>query len=309
MTKLDSLPLAASFGRPHRFVDVGSSRIATYSFGSGPPVVLVHGWPLSGATFRHLIAELRGDFTCHVLDLPGAGQTETADLREVDLRVHAETVRAVVDALDLGSYALFGHDSGGFVARVVASQDPRVTGLALTNTEIPGHTPPLLTLYVLLAKVGLAGPAVRALVSSRLLRRSALGFGGCFTDAGWVDGEFAEIFLQPLVLSARACAGAVALLENADHSVFADLERVHAAIRVPVSLVWGAADPWFPIAKARAMLGQLGGPASLVEIEGGKLFVHEDRAAEVARAVAPFFARCFADRGAERAPTSASPRP
>jgi hypothetical protein len=41
------------------------------------------------------------------------------------------------------------------------------------------------------------------------------------------------------------------------------------------------------------MLAQFGGPATLVEIPGGKLFAHEDHADDFARAARPFLASCF----------------
>ena len=41
------------------------------------------------------------------------------------------------------------------------------------------------------------------------------------------------------------------------------------------------------------MLAQFGGGAELVEIAGGRVFVHEDRAAEFAAAARSFLRRCF----------------
>lgn len=41
-------------------------------------------------------------------------------------------------------------------------------------------------------------------------------------------------------------------------------------------LVWGARYPFFPIEHARGMVGQFAGGAELVEVPGGKLFIHED---------------------------------
>src|SRR5262245_49620105 len=60
---------------PTERIDVGHSRVAYYRFGSGPDLVFVHGWPLHAATFRKVVPELATAFTCHLIDLPGAGQT------------------------------------------------------------------------------------------------------------------------------------------------------------------------------------------------------------------------------------------
>src|SRR5262245_53887289 len=69
--------IAAFRGPPRAFLDVGHSRLAYRRFGQGPDVVLVHGWPLHSATFRRLVPLLADAFTCHLFDLPGAGQTES----------------------------------------------------------------------------------------------------------------------------------------------------------------------------------------------------------------------------------------
>lgn len=284
---------AASFARPHRFVDVGHSRLASWTFGSGPDVLFVHGWPLSAATFRHVADQLAGSFTCHLVDLPGAGRTAAPDPSVIDFPTHAATVRAAADALGLSRFALVAHDSGGFVARLVAADDPRVAGIVLGNTEIPGHMPPALLAYVLLARSGLGDTLLPHLLGSRLVRHSALGFGGCFADPRSADGEFHELFVEPLITSPEARAGAMALLRNVHGDAMDGLRDVHARIEAPVHLVWGEADPWFPVAKARAMLPQLGGPATMSTIAGGKLFVHEDHAGAFAAHAAPFLGACL----------------
>jgi haloalkane dehalogenase len=53
-----------------------------------------------------------------------------------------------------------------------------------------------------------------------------------------------------------------------------------------VQLVWGDRDPFFPIARAREMVGTFP-DARLHVVEGAGLFVHEERAQEVAQALLP----------------------
>jgi pimeloyl-ACP methyl ester carboxylesterase len=64
-----------------RFYATPTADIAYREIGSGPPLVLLHGWPLSGLTYRQLIPYLAGRFTCYAVDLPGGarrvGETTT----------------------------------------------------------------------------------------------------------------------------------------------------------------------------------------------------------------------------------------
>ena len=99
--------------------------------------------------------------------------------------------------------------------------------------------------------------------------------------------------MEPLITSPAARAGAMALLRNVHGDAMDGLREVHGRIEAPVHLVWGEADPWFPVAKARAMLSQLGGPATMSTIAGGKLFVHEDHAVAFADHASPFLAACL----------------
>ena len=113
---IPSEDVTASFcGPPHSFLDVGHSRLAYRRFGQGPDVVFVHGWPLPSGTFRKLVPLLADAFTCHLIDLPGAGQTESGEGVPIELVAHATTLRRTIDLLGLERYALLAHDSGGFI--------------------------------------------------------------------------------------------------------------------------------------------------------------------------------------------------
>ncbi len=76
------------------------------------------------------------------------------------------------------------------------------------------------------------------------------------------------------------------LLRSLRKEHLTELGALHARIDVPVRLVWGDQDPFFPIAGARAMVATFA-HAELVEIRGAGLFSHEERPAEVAAALLP----------------------
>jgi len=289
---------AAAFRRgPDERLDVGHSRLAYWRFGQGPDVVLLHGWPLHSATFRRLVPLLAEDFTLHLFDLPGTGKTEWDRDAPIDVVSHATTARRAIDALHLSRYALLAHDSGGAIARMVAAGDDRVSGIVMGNTEIPGHRPWLIRLMVSLQSLALTRGLLFALMQSRLVRQSSLGFRGCFTDPAYVHGEFTDLFLAPLFASKRAAYGQFALLRNLDFGALDRLVEVHARIRAPVLCVWGPDDPFFPIAKARRMLAQFKGEATLAEIPGAKLFAHEDHPEAFAALAKPFLERCTGEAG------------
>lgn len=275
-------------------IDVGHAKLAHFRFGSGPDVVFVHGWPLHAATFRAAVPELAGHFTCHLIDLPGAGRSEHGSATRFGLRAHAATLRTAIDALGLTRYGLVAHDSGAGIARYLMAGDPRAVGLVSGDTEIPGHMPWIVTLYRTTIAIPGGAASVRALLRLSAVRTSPLGFAGCFTDPRFAEGEFHDWFVRPLVEDRRALEGQLALLRTLDSHDVDDLRDVHARIQVPVRFVWGTDDPIFPIAKARRMVPQLAGPTELVEVPGARAFLHEDHAPLFAGHVREHLTACFA---------------
>ncbi|WP_394833102.1 alpha/beta hydrolase [Pendulispora rubella] len=279
---------------PHDVIDVGHSRIAHWRFGQGPDLLFVHGWPLHAATFRHLVPRLSARFSCHLIDLPGTGHTTSESDPPVGLREHAATVRRVVDELGLKRFAYVGHDSGGSAVRIAAKDDPRVAGMLLGNTEIPGHHPWLIEtamkgLRVLPGAVRLYGACLRM----EWFRQSMFAFGAFFTHSRSVEGEFREWFVQPMLDAFPVLRGQMRLIQQFDPRVVDDLAEVHRHLKAPTLLIWGSADTLFPLEKAKAMVDQFRGGAEIRVISDAGLMGHEDRAEEFLAHAEPFLSRCF----------------
>jgi pimeloyl-ACP methyl ester carboxylesterase len=259
-----------------RFVDLGHCALAYREVGSGPPLILVHGYPLSGLTFRHLVPGLAEHFTCYVPDLPGLGETRWTDRTDFMFAAQAETLKAFIDKLQLPSYAVVAHDTGGTIARRLGVIDRgRLTRMALIGTEIPGHRPPWIPLFQKIANPNQTR-TFKFLMSQRWFRHSSAGFGGCFTDRSLIEGAFFELMLKPMLADTRRISGQTRYLMGIDWKLVDALEIDHAKITAPVLLVWGEDDPVFPVEVARPMAAQLANCAGFVTVPHGKLFVHEE---------------------------------
>ena len=288
--------------RPQLWLDVGHAKLAHYSFGAGPDLLFVHGWPLSGATWRNLIPQLAPHFTCHLIDMPGAGRSQHSRHTKFGLRAHADTLIDAIDALDLSSVVLVGHDSGGAIARFAAAKDSRIVGIVSGNTEIPGHMPWLVQLYRVASQIPFAAPLVRLAMQFPFVRRSPIGFAGPFTDPAYIEGDFREWFVKPLIRDAESLSTQLGHLRAISERSETDaLHEAHAAITIPVRLVWGTADPIFPISKVPDMLRAFAGPVVLKTVEGAKAFLHEDHAQEFASHVHAHANDCFRLRSREAA--------
>lgn len=272
---------------PDRHVEVSGGAVAVRSVGAGPDVLFVHGWPVSGATFRHLVPHLAEDFRSHVIDLPGAGDSRFDRDTPLGIAEHAASVRTVVDALGLDDVAVVGHDSGGLIARHALAGDPRVRAWGLVATEQTGRQSLRFGSFLALRHVPGVGRPLTAALTTPALRRLRVALGDCFADRGRLDGEFAEFFLDPLRDDADRRWAVGKLLRTFDVGAIAALPALHRAIEVPVALVYGDADAFFPVERAREMMPTFGGPVTLAAVPGGRLFVHEESPREVAEALRP----------------------
>jgi pimeloyl-ACP methyl ester carboxylesterase len=118
-----------------------------------------------------------------------------------------------------------------------------------------------------------------------------MGFGGCFQDLDLIDGAFADEFLVPLLSSQDRISLALRFLESMKFKRMDAFSELHRDLAMPVSFVWGAADPTFPEARARAMASQFPNVAQFRSIPKGKLFLQEEFPDAVAKAVTDLLTR------------------
>jgi pimeloyl-ACP methyl ester carboxylesterase len=277
--------LADPFGGRH-FVDVGQARICYRKAGAGPALVLLHGFPLSGLTWRKVLPALAQRFTCYALDLIGLGDSTSPEADDFSSQRQGQIFRQALETLGVSSYALAGNDTGGWIARELALLDAaRVRRLVLTNTEMPGHRPPWIPLYQRLAPLPGSGAVFRRLLASRRVLRSPMGFGGCFDDLDLIDGEFTDLFIAPILAARERVALLSRFLVQMKFERIDRFRELHGQLTMPVAFLWGAADPTFPEPLARSVASQLPNVVDFRSLAKAKLFLHEEQPEAVATAL------------------------
>ena len=271
---------------PDQFIDVGTGEVAYRRVGSGPDVLFVHGWPVSSATFRTLLPHLTDHVTCHLIDLPGAGSSRFAADQVLTIENHIHSVKRVLDVVDLNDVAVVGHDSGGLIARHAVAGSPRLRALGLIDTEQSTGLSWKFKSFIAGRRIPGFGAGLGWVAGQPRLRRNRLVLGGAFVGRSLLDGEFDEFFLKPLNQSRERRKAAIQLLKSFDYQHVRDLRELHRRITVPVQLVWGEHDRFFPVKWAQEMLADFS-DARLAVIKGAGLFAHEERPAEVAQALLP----------------------
>jgi pimeloyl-ACP methyl ester carboxylesterase len=136
--------------------------------GSGPAVVLLHGYGETGDMWAPLAAELARDFTVIAPDLRGMGLSARAD-NGFDKKNQAEDVAGVMDALGVANADVVAHDIGNMVAFAFAAQHPgRVRRLVMMDAPVPGIGPwDEILKHPLLWHFRFGGPDMERLVAGR----------------------------------------------------------------------------------------------------------------------------------------------
>jgi pimeloyl-ACP methyl ester carboxylesterase len=202
---------------PDSFLDVGAGSVAHRRVGTGPDVLFVHGWPVSGATFRTLLPHLVDHVSCHVIDLPGAGSSRFGADTPLSIDQHIESVRRVIDLLGFDDVAVVGHDSGGMIARHAVAVDPRLRAMGLIDTEQPAGLGWRFRLFLSARRVPGFGAGLGWASGHRRIRRNRFVLGDAFADPSLLDGEFDEFFLQPLHRSPEHREAAMRVLRSFDY--------------------------------------------------------------------------------------------
>ena len=102
--------------------------------GAGTPLVLIHGYPLSGALFTYQQTGLASRFQVITLDLPGYGQS-TATSGSASTAYYAQAVLALLDHLGIAKAVIGGHSMGGTVTEELYREAPqRFAGMILIDT-------------------------------------------------------------------------------------------------------------------------------------------------------------------------------
>jgi pimeloyl-ACP methyl ester carboxylesterase len=109
--------------------------------GSGPAVVLVHGFPEDWYEFHHIMPLLAKKFTVVAVDLRGVGGSAPI-VAGYDAANLAEDLRQLAEQLQLKNVYIVGHDIGGMVAYAFLRKYPQtLRGAMILDVAIPGLEP------------------------------------------------------------------------------------------------------------------------------------------------------------------------
>ncbi len=125
-------------GGVSRHAQVNGVGLHYVAAGSGPAVILLHGWPQTWFAWRAAMERLSARFTVIAPDLRGVGLSERTPAG-YDKRTIAADIRALIAHVAGGRAHVVGHDMGGKAAYMLAHLHPEtVDKLVLVDCLVPG---------------------------------------------------------------------------------------------------------------------------------------------------------------------------
>jgi len=226
--------------------------------GSGPAVILLHGYPDNLQIWSDLAARLAGQFEVFAFDWPGMGCSEPwpGGATPFDM---ARRLLLLMDAWGVQRAALVGQDMGGQPALAFAAEHPeRLSHLVVMNSLVIWDEATSWEI-ALLRKFGW-----NRILLERFPRAVFFRAIRTFLPAGYelspeLRSDLWDSFQRPEVrrFVVRMCAGYQGTLPR--------LKQHYPSIRTPSLFLWGGHDKHFPVAHAKTLAAMVPG-AKLEEI-------------------------------------------
>jgi len=232
-------------------IDAGGAEINLRHGGSGPPVLLLHGYPQTHAMWHAVAPRLAERFSVVAPDLRGYGDSSKppggADHAGYSKRAMARDQVEAMRALGFERFAVVGHDRGARVGHRMALDHPeRVTRLAVldivaTHTVFATLTSELATAYYhwffLIQPHDLPERMIGADPSFYLRAKLSAwsGSGGCDWVAPEAMSEYERCFRDPATIHA-SCEDYRA---GASIDLAHDEADIDARVTCPVLALWG----------------------------------------------------------------------
>ncbi len=128
-------------GFDDRMIDGDGAQLFVRTGGSGPPLLLLHGFPQTGAIWHKIAGELSQHFSLVIPDLRGYGRSNKpandAENLAYSKRAMANDLVRVMRSLGHDAFHLCGHDRGGRVAYRLAQDHPHAVTSLITLDIVP----------------------------------------------------------------------------------------------------------------------------------------------------------------------------
>ena len=254
--------------------------------GSGPAVLLLHGWPTSSHLWRNVMPTIAEHNRVLALDLPGFGTSDKPNDVRYSFEFFERAIVGFLAALGIDEVVgVAGHDLGGPIAvHWALERRSRVSRLALLNTLLYPEFSDAVRDFV----IALSSSVTRDELVSRAGLEDLLHLGVAHDSA--LDDHVVAAVTAPFATDDDRLALAAAGIGLSIRG-FAEIAAGLPTLTMPVRVVYGTDDRILPDAADTMVRLQRDVPhAVITTLLGAGHFVQEDAPAQVADLLGEFFA-------------------
>jgi pimeloyl-ACP methyl ester carboxylesterase len=267
-----------------RFLRIGDQLVHVEMAGSGPPLVLVHGFGGSTYSWRRVMPRLAESFRVVAVDLSGFGYTQRPrDSARYTREAQGELVLAVMDALGFETAHLMGHSYGGGISLWIAWKHPeRLRSLVLVDSSAPTYS------YDRRNRTASFRPLTAFFLRTWMLRPSIVrkALLRSFYDDSLVTPELVQAYWERIRVE-----GVIDAYHGLTVPVRGPVDTVVLEeIRVPTFVVWGAQDEVISMESGRRATARMP-QAEFVVLEKAGHVPMEERPEELLGHVLSFLER------------------
>jgi pimeloyl-ACP methyl ester carboxylesterase len=257
----------------HAIVD-GVRLAYHYTLGdSGEAVVLLHGTPSHSFIWRNVIPELEAQgHGVLAFDLLGYGESERPMDRDTSVTAQTRVLDLLLQYLGIRRCTLIGHDIGGAVAQIFATQhQQRVTRMMLIDTVSYDSWPSATWQQIIRERLDDYATMPKWEFEDMLIRQLRM----TVSHPDRMSGPVLDAYLAPY----RTAVGRMSFFEHqVRHYDSGPTQRVApllGSLSMPVRIVWGEHDRWQPVEYGERLYADVPA-ATLAIVTGAGHFVMED---------------------------------
>jgi pimeloyl-ACP methyl ester carboxylesterase len=266
--------------------------------GDGPVLVFLHGLTINGTVWRHVVADLRGDYRCVVPTWPLGGHRKPMRTgADLSLRGLALLIDEFLEKLGLTDVTLVLNDWGGGQLLLSEGRADRVGRLVLSACEAFDNYPPGLpgAAIGIACKIPGGLNATMNLLRFKAFQRAPGAWGWMSKRA--VPSEIMDSWFRPARTDPQIRRDLVKYVKSVPpKDVLLDLADRMKSFDRPVLVVWAPEDKLMPREHGRRLV-DLFPDARLVEIEDSYTLIPEDQPAAFAKVMREFVPTAHRTRG------------
>lgn len=221
--------------------------------GKGPPILLVHGFPVSSRIWHLVMGPLAEHHRVLALDLPGFGESDRPPAFSYDFVGFADALNGFQRAVGAHPATIVGHSMGGAISLATAVLHPGAASrLVLVDALV---YPKPLPLEGRLALMPVLGPFVfKKLYRLRDLRRYFER--DVYKDKSFATDAAVNYFWQCLERPGGKDAAYRTLVTLSD---VAPISELPPRVTCPTLVIWGDEDRVFPLAHGQRLTREIAG--------------------------------------------------